>query len=330
MKKNILLLLLLSNLSAFAQRAYSINDSTHYELGNTKITVGRTKVYRNVNDQLTLIRDFANASEPNYYLRDFDFIDADSWYVLFGSRYIGAPTELYRTDDAGVTWQLLTPTLSGVSDLTDDTANSINQIQIINHRIYLFDNYYQSRVVYSDNDGQTWIHWFESFWSHWYQIYTCDNSLYIHGLPGDGFRAYMTEIPSAYMNMTNIQTVVPIGSCHNGNTPGCYYAPASISVPEIYNHFKNLFETSICPTLGVEVATQSKVELVPNPTNGWVEVKGIVGSGQVYIEVFDALGQRVKWVVGETLLDLSELALGVYWVKFKVGEEVWVEKVVRG
>lgn len=329
MKNYILLFLLLCHLSAFAQRAFVINDSTHYELGNTKITVGRTKVYHNVQDQLSLIRDFANSAQPNYYIRDFDFIDLDSWFVLVGSRYIGSPTQLYRTDDAGNTWQLITPVMPVISNLTDDTADSINQVQIINQRIYLFDNYYQSRVVYSDDDGLNWTLWFGSLWSHWYQIYTCGDSLYIHGLPGDGFRAYMTQIPATYMNATNIETVVPIGGCHNGNTLGCYYAPANISVPEIYNHFKNLFETTICSSLGVGNMVKEKIELVPNPSEGLLEIKGIDMSKLGPIEVFDALGQQVLVTVGKSILDLSGLARGVYWVKISLNGLVWVQKVVR-
>ncbi len=329
MKKYCFIFLFLLSANMHAQRWFSLNDSTHYELNNNKITVGRTKVYHNVQDQLTLIRDFAISDQPNYYIRDFDFMDLDSWFVLVGSRYIGAPTQLYRTDDSGNTWQLITPVMPVTSTLTDDTADSINQIQIINHRIYLFDNYYQSRVVYSDDDGLNWTLWFGSMWSHWYQIYTCNDSLYIHGLPGDGFRAYMTQIPDSYMNASNIQTVVPIGGCHNGNTSGCYYAPANISTPDIYSHFKNLFETSICPNLGVGNIVKEKIELVPNPTEGWVEVKGIDLSKPMQVEVFDALGQKVLETEGASMIDLRGLVRGVYWVKIGLDGVVWVEKVVR-
>lgn len=314
---------------AFAQRSYSINDSTSYQLGNTKITVGRHKVYHNVNEELTLIRDFTLADEPLYYVRDFDFIDADSWYVLVGSRYIGAPTQLYRTDDSGVSWELVVPFLPGLSGGIDDTANSINQVQVLDNRIYLFDNYYQSRVVYSDDGGQSWVLWFESFWSHWYQIYACGNDLYIHGMPGDGFRAYMTQIPASYFGGQNIQTVVPIGGCHNGNTEGCYYAPANITVPEIYNHFKSVFETVICPNLGIEEAYFNSIQLVPNPAQNNLSIQGLDPSSAFQITLYNSLGQQMISISNRTEIDLANLSAGVYQLRIEQHQRTLFRKMLK-
>lgn len=313
----------------FAQRWFAINDSTSYEFDGIKVTVGRHKVYQDVDNELTLIRDFEDTNQPNYYIRDFDFIDNDSWYVVVGSRYIGAPTALYRTDDAGNSWQLILPLLSNVNDLIDNTANSINQVQIIGNRIYLFDNYYQSRVVYSDDDGQNWIHWFESFWSHWYQIYPCGNDLYIHGLPGDGFSAYMTQIPASYIGSENIQTVTPIGNCHNEGPPICNRAPANISTPEIFDYFKNFFATNICPNLSIDEAYFSQIKLVPNPVKNQLSIDGIDTNISFEVSLYNILGQEVIYTSNQTQIDLANLPSGIYQLSIRQQQKSAFKKLLK-
>lgn len=329
MKAIFIMLILFVAGPVFSQRWFAINDSTHYELENVKITVGREKVYLNLQDELTLIRDFSVAGNPNYYVRDFDFIDTDSWYVLVGSRYIGAETQLYRTDDAGITWELIVPLLPNVSPLTDNTANSINQVQIIGNRIYLFDNYYQSRVIYSDDGGQNWVLWFESFWSHWYQIYPCGSDLYIHGLPGDGFAAYMTQIPPSYFGSENIQTIQPINNCNNEGPPVCNRAPSNISVPAIYDYFKNFFTTTICPNLNVEEVDSDQVQLVPNPVQSKLSIEGIDVSNSFQVDLYNTLGQQIMSTSNQTQLDLSGLPGGIYQLQIYQNQKSTFKKLLK-
>lgn len=331
MKTILLALVLLLANPVYSQRWFAINDSTSYEFNNVKITVGRHHVYLNQNENLTLIRDFStnNSQISEDYIRDFDFIDADSWYVLVGSRYIGQETELYRTDDSGATWELIIPSLPNVSEFIDNTANSINQVQIIGNRIYLFDTYYQSRVVYSDDGGQHWVLWFQSFWSHWYQIYPCGNDLYIHGLPGDGFAAYMTQIPTSYMGSQNIQTAAPIGNCHNDGPPVCNRAPANSSVPEICNYFKSFFATTICPTLAIDEANFSQIKLVPNPVQNQLSIEGIDAVDPFQVTIYNTLGQQVISTSNQTQIDLAGLPTGIYQVSIRQNEKSIFRKLLK-
>ena len=74
MKKIFILLFIVVFSEMYSQRWYSVNDSTSYSFQGIDITVGRNKVYRNLNNTLTLIRDFST-SNPNSsedYIRDFD------------------------------------------------------------------------------------------------------------------------------------------------------------------------------------------------------------------------------------------------------------------
>ena len=139
-KKYVFILLILLVNSTYGQRQFAVNDSTSYSFQGIDITVGRNKVYRNQNNSLTLIRDFSinNAQIPEDYIRDFDFIDANTWYVSVGSRYIGNESELYKTSDGGINWQLIVPESFSVPFFLDGRANHINQIQVLNNIIYFY------------------------------------------------------------------------------------------------------------------------------------------------------------------------------------------------
>ena len=185
MKKVFFLLFIVFFSEAYSQRWYTVNDSTSYSFQGVDIIVGRNKVYRNINNTLTLIRDFSS-SNPNTsedYIRDFDFIDANTWYVSVGSRYIGNESELYKTSDGGINWQLIVPESFNVPFFLNGRANHINQIQVLNNRIYLFDDYYESRVFYSDNSGQTWTLWFQNQMAHFSFCDASSNNLITSSTP---------------------------------------------------------------------------------------------------------------------------------------------------
>jgi hypothetical protein len=331
MKKQLLFLFFLISSTCFSQRWFAINDSTSYSYQGIDITVGRNKVYRNLNNSLTLIRDFST-SNPNPsedYIRDFDFIDEDSWFVLVGSRYIGGTTELYKTNDAGVTWQLIIPQaqIFGPWVGSDGIADSINQIQVINNRIYLFDAYYISRVFYSDDFGLTWNHWFQGFWSHYYQIYACGNDLYLQGIKGDGFANYMIKIPDSFNGQVNLFPWPNLGSCHNGGS-GCYYASSSLTVPEVYNYFKNLVENTIC-ALNTEDNVLMNVVVSPNPTSNLITIDGITDLATFKIEVYDVLGQIKFQKSNVKEIDFSTLSSGIYFLKIIKDKEYKTFKIIR-
>lgn len=92
---------------------------------------------------------------------------------------------------------------------------------------------------------------------------------------------------------------------------------------------KNDFET----TTEEEVHTQNKVShdisVYPNPTSGEVIFKGIVES--TIVNVYDSEGRlhaQKNLPIGEKLY-LSQLVDGLYFLQFKVGEEVYVKKLVK-
>lgn len=326
----VVLLILFFSLHSYSQRWYAINDSTHYTYNDLTITVGRNNVYLNQNNSLTLLKDFTSTNDqiPEDYIRDFDFIDSENWYVLVGSRYIGNQTELYKTSDAGMNWELISPESFTVPPNVDGKAKSINQVQFLNGRIYLFGTYYQSRVFFSDDLGQTWTYWFGCFWSHYYQIYTCGSDLFIHGLEGDGFRPYMVQIPSSYFGQQNIFTT-NVGGCNNGGIPGCYYALPNLSVPEVFDYFKNLFETTICNDLDVTDAILHDMKGFPNPITDHFTLEGMDTFLPFGISVYNSLGQLCLEKKNKVILDCSSLASGIYYVKVTQYQATKIFKVFK-
>ncbi|HEX2618151.1 MAG TPA: hypothetical protein VHL57_11455, partial [Flavobacteriales bacterium] len=114
----------------------------------------RTALYIATPEGTLLNRDFAVPGDPDQYIRDVDHWNADDWYVLVGSRYIGYPTTLWRTSDAGVNWYV------DESFLPATEIVSINQMAIAPDGVaYLFNGYYRSEVLRSFDRGATWSRW---------------------------------------------------------------------------------------------------------------------------------------------------------------------------
>lgn len=83
------------------------------------------------------------------------------------------------------------------------------------------------------------------------------------------------------------------------------------------------------------VATALKFGVYPNPNAGAAQVTYLVPAGQqeVSLDVFNALGQRVRTLAagkqaGSQLYSLDNLASGAYFVKLRVGEQSTSQKVV--
>lgn len=307
MKSFFYLFLLLLDIEAYPQRQWSVNDSTDYTLDNIHVVAGRHKLYLEDQNSLSLIHDFMQPDEPNYYIRDFDFIDSQHWYVLVGSRYIGHPTQLYETVNAGTDWQLILPESFTVPETLNGKAESINQIQLLDGRIYLFNGYYISNLLYSDDFGQTWVYWFQSVIAHYYQMYQCADALYLHGLAGDAFQPYLFGIPTELLpqqNLTNFYS-----GCHN-LSPHCYYPPSNSTVPEVVVYFDNVMD-GIC-SLGILEEEKQPIGLLPNPVRDVFEVASEVPVLQ--ITIYSLFGQSLIRFRNTTRCNIENLTSGIYLV----------------
>lgn len=290
---------------AYSQRYWVINDSTDHILGNTHLVAGRHKLYTTSGNGLALVHDFTQQDEPEYFIRDFDFIDAQHWYVLVGSRYIGHDTRLYQTLNAGTDWQLIAPESFTVPEWLDGKAESINQIQVLDGRIYLFNGYYISNVFYSDDAGQTWTFWFESLIAQYYQMYRCGDTYYLHGLAGDAFQPYLFEIPETLLSQTNISGFY--SGCHN-ISPGCHYPPPNSSVPEVVAHFNNVFD-GLCSLKNKDVVLQHTV-LFPNPVRDFFEIR--TDQSILKLTLYNLMGQTVAVFQNTAHYNISDLPGGSY------------------
>lgn len=238
-----------------AQRLKYRSDSTVYALTPADTLVaGRYTLYRLQNGTLQRIRIFPPAPDSSFFIRDFDFWDTHNWWVLTGSKFYSGRSVLYRTADAGVTWQ------EDTSYYAASQHRSLNQVQIIDRQTaYLFDNYYMSDVLKSTDGGITWKIHLRSFAQNHYGVFVCNDSThYLWGTFGDGFPAYMFPMPTwpsnePYFSRCDLDS----GCVVTGNENG--------AMPEPY--FRALFNNSICPEPQLHTYIFSGSGFWDNPAN---------------------------------------------------------------
>lgn len=313
-----------------AQRWFAINDSTQYHYQDIHIVAGRNKLYRLNGNEATLLRDFSidNPQIPEDYVRDFDFLNESTWTVLVGSRYIGNETVLYKTNDSGENWEVITPQSFTVPSNLNGVANHINQIQVLGGRLIAFDGYYNSRVFFSDDSGQTWTHWFESIvWSHYYQIFPCGENLFIMSLEGDGFRYYLVKIPDEYSGQQNLATF-NVGNCPNGGL-GCYFPPFGLQdPPSVYFYFRDMVQDSICPSLFIEESVHKPVDAYYDTVQQLIVIHGLDTRIPFQIGLYNAFGQCVVLDKNKEMIECASFPAGVYVLRIEQEKEMIVRKII--
>ena len=80
-------------------------------------------------------------------------------------------------------------------------------------------------------------------------------------------------------------------------------------------------------TVSVQDIRNTKFNVYPNPTNGWVQLDGFTADR---IEVLDQFGRTIRTQAqAGTGVDLTGLPAGVYVLRMQAGEEVISAKVVK-
>lgn len=304
MRASTLLLVFLSALDLCAQRQWEVNDSTSYSIGgDTVLIASRKKLYRQVSEGTVLLRDFTVLEDENYYIRDVDHWTSRDWYVIVGSRYIGHPTSLWRTTDAGATWSV------DGSFLPATEEGSLNQMAITPDGIaYLFNGYYESEVLRSFDHGVTWSRWFQSLIAHYYGIIPCGNTAFIYGMVGDAFRPALWQVPDTLWEEEDIWFW---SGCHNV-IPECQYPPFGVlDYPEVVAHFEEV-ATELCMSVHVDGTerTPLALSLVMEPGEEWIRLTGIDPQKQVLM--VDAIGRPVRAQREDDRINVGQLAAGVY------------------
>lgn len=303
--------LLSSKNEANAQRIHGVRDSTIYIINSTDtIVAGEYSLYKKQGFSFNLIKEFNEIIGDSSYssrawIRDFDFWDSQNWYVLLGWSFPTGNSILYKTNDAGISWTYDT------SYYNQSQYHSLNQMQIVdNQRAFLFDGYYLSDVLKTNDGGSTWDRWIESGLAHHYGIFICnDTTYYLWGLSGDPFNPYMFPIPtSAFNNLNN-------GLSCNQN-PDCINAIGLLSTADIEQHFSPIFDSICSQVLSVnELNLQYNILVYPNPTNGKATLMFSDNIKNGIIEIYNSQGQKVKQSSVEgalTTVDITNLTSGVY------------------
>lgn len=308
--------------TALAQRQWGLSDSTTYVVGgDTVLIASRKKLYRALPNDTVLVRDFTVETDTSLYIRDVDHWSARDWYVLVGSRYIGYPTVLYRTQDAGSTW------FEDVSYGPVVDQSSINQMTITGDgTAYLFNGYYMSEVIRSFDGGNTWEPWFNSLIAHFYGILPCGSTAFLFGMQGDGFPPSMWQVPDSLWSEEDVEFY---SGCHNGGIAGCYYViPWSAPYAQVVTEFQAL-AARLCATLGTEPENDrgALLRLSPNPASDILALEGI--GSHAMTTVVDVTGQVIHVPRTGGVLDVQGLAPGVYHVRARLGGTVANARFIR-
>jgi len=314
-----------------AQREFNECDSTFYSLNSdTSIVAGKRQLYILTNSNLFPLFDFTT-TDPNEYIRDFDILKPNLWYAVVGSRYIGSPTQLYKSTNQGQSWDLDTNHFNAdnVGLLSPAFLRSINNVQHLGgDTIVMFMHYYESGIIYSTDAGATWTKWFDNLITHYQGMLECDNKYYIFGYEGDAFRPWMfgidksllftTDSAGAWNSFSNISNH-PRCSTSN-DTINCIYASTSLSRCATYNYFKSFID-SICTPLVVPNLEKEIFQIYPNPTEQFLTIKS-PSSEPSRITIYNALGEiatnyAVKKIGREINLDVTNQPQGIYFIRIE-------------
>ncbi len=339
-----ILMLLLIQSSAFAQREFGICDSTTYEYNNdTSIIAGRNRLYLRTNNSTNLLYNFSTA-DPDEYIRDFDIVKPNLWYTVVGRRYIGSNTNLYKSTDKGITWTIDTNhyLASNAQFLDPQFLKSINYLQHLNgDTLLMFMSYYDSGILYSTDAGQTWTKWFNNLITHYQGMLECGNKYYIYGFEGDAFRSWMfgfnkqllfTSDSGGAWNIFRINSYHP--NCNKFDTVNCIYAPYNATRCGSYTYYKNYID-SICSLTGINEIKPTEIQIYPNPSKGMYSLKFSENTDLSInaIEVFDVIGNKCKVdavnMNGVLLINIQNLSPGLYFLRVHHNNKQQTFKLIK-
>lgn len=132
-----------------------------------------------------------------------------------------------------------------------------------------------------------------------------------------------TGYPEVYTEYTAVISGLPSGV--NGRVAFRYFVtnggPAGIN--------SNLISVDTFSyenvTLGTETPSANKIVVYPNPTSDYLHFSGKVSA----VQVFDAAGRIVKSELMNNIIDVRNLASGIYFVKYKTDKDVQMQKIIK-
>jgi hypothetical protein len=329
--------------SLFAQREYNVCDSTFYTLNNdTTIVAGKRNLYVYANSVLSPLYNFTT-TDTNEYIRDFDIVNPNLWYTIVGSRYIGSPTQLYKSVDQGQAWTLDTAHFNASNAQTVSPAflRSINNLQHIDgDTLIMFMYYYESGIIYSTDAGATWTKWFDNLIAHYQGMFSCGDNYYLFGFEGDAFRPWMFRFDK-YLLFSPDTNGAWNSFSNMGNHPqcsttfdsiNCIYPPFSLSRCEQYNYFKNYID-SLCLSLDINNFDNEIFSVYPNPASQFLTIRTPFLETAT-ISIFNVYGNKmsnesISKLDNEYNVDLQNHPTGLYFVHLKYDKKAYLIKYIK-
>ncbi len=326
-------------------REYETNDSTeHYLSPDTSIVASENRLYYLISGVLFPIQDFSNGDETKF-IRDFEPVTDDTWYVLVGRRNWGGPTSLFKTSDRGISWQNDTSFYNATRPAAQAGLlaeyQDVYQMQVISpDTLLLFVSYYQAGIFYSFDGGQTWNLWFANLPANYRGLFTCGDDYYLWGLEGDGFRASMFrfDVDLLFADNANGEWIHTSNMYHPAcfnSSPACIFAPNSMTEFDQFLFFENyIYECRDSISDIHSIQNGEHINIYPNPSTDRIFHVDILDRslGPIHIRVFNSYGRLMfkgLSVSHETAeINLSDRDAGLYFVLLENQEKIFLRRVV--
>jgi Secretion system C-terminal sorting domain/WD40-like Beta Propeller Repeat len=116
---------------------------------------------------------------------------------------------------------------------------------------------------------------------------------------------------------------IPEGSTLTTDQSKMYYHKSVGSIHKLFLRYRNI-------TTGMNNAIHTnELSIYPNPSNNLVYISLSNTNATYSIEVYSALGALMVSTSTKTAIDVSNFANGIYSVKVKQGNNVWIRKFVK-
>jgi acetyl esterase/lipase len=204
----------------------------------------------------------------------------------------------------------------------------------------LMDGYYtgctSGRLVHNHNSFETNLLKIDTLSKHPARVQSANPIAYItsddakffimHGSNDCSVPFYQSVILDSVLRVKGIPADTFVVARNQGHG-GPYYQ--NIAQTTLFNNFFLKHLSTPCSTrTGIDDFAKSTPSLFPNPATTEITISTVI-NGSFSSEIINVLGAVVSKNKNETRLDISGLQKGIYFLRLKMGTEVYVQKFVK-
>ena len=193
---------------------------------------------------------------------------------------------------------------------------------LLHNQQYVYDMTHTSQNLNKSYGYLWWLNGQESFMLPGLQLVI--PSRLIPNAPDDMFSALGKNDQKIHVVPSKGWVVVRMGNDAGYNGPGGGSVPIAFD-NDLWRYLNELE----CTAVGTEEISEQDtiLEVFPNPTQGRWHVKSAVMPSR--IELFDAMGVRLRMLENAADIEVGMLPAGPYWLKVQIGDRTVLKSVVK-